>query len=511
MSKTAVAYARYSSDNQREESISAQLRAIREYAAKHDIAIIREYIDEARSATTDDRPGFQEMVWDLKNGLKVDLVLVHKLDRFARNRYDAAIYRREIQKAGARLVAVDQPLDDSPEAVLLESFLEGLAEYYSRNLAREVMKGLRENALKGLHTGGRPPLGYRVENGRLVINPHEAEAVRLIFEGVLDGKSYAAIQRELNAKGYRTRDGRLFGKNSIHEILRNEKYAGVYVYNRAAPRVGGKRNHHASKPPQEVIRIPGLIPAIVSREEWDKVQEILDGRKVNARPRKRGKVEYVLTGKVVCGVCGSAMVGNSKRSGRGVTYRYYECSKAQRTGECANGPIGQRALEQLVVQQIEGQILSKRVELAEKMAAYAAEHGGYIQRKKAALKARLAACQQKIDKVVDRLIDVGREEELLRRLDELKAEREALQKELAALPEEEPVVTKETALEYLNHIARVLEEAKSPADYRAAIHRCVDRVTVYQDKVHIRLLANYDGGVWIKLVELDRPGRYPRT
>ena len=107
--KTAVAYARYSSDNQRDESITAQLRAIREYAAKNGIEIVREYTDEARSATTDDRPGFQEMIRDLKNGLKVDLVLVHKLDRFARNRYDAAVYRREIQKAGARLVAVTNP------------------------------------------------------------------------------------------------------------------------------------------------------------------------------------------------------------------------------------------------------------------------------------------------------------------------------------------------------------------------------------------------------------------
>ena len=159
--KTAVAYARFSSDNQREESIAAQLRAIREYAARNGIEIVRTY--------TDDRPGFQRMIADLRNGLRLDLVLVHKLDRFARNRYDGAVYRREIQKAGARLVAVDQPLDDSPEAVLLESLLEGLAEYYSKNLAREVMKGMREMALQAKHTGGIPPLGYDVgPDGRYI-------------------------------------------------------------------------------------------------------------------------------------------------------------------------------------------------------------------------------------------------------------------------------------------------------------------------------------------------------
>ncbi|MGB9860485.1 MAG: recombinase family protein, partial [Moorellaceae bacterium] len=148
----AVAYARFSSDNQREESITAQLRAIREYAAKHNIIIIREYTDEARSATTDDRPGFLQMISDLRNGvIRPDLVLVHKLDRFARNRYDAAIYRREIQRAGARLIAVEQPLDDSPEGTFLEGILEAMAEYYSRNLGREVMKGMRETAFQCRH------------------------------------------------------------------------------------------------------------------------------------------------------------------------------------------------------------------------------------------------------------------------------------------------------------------------------------------------------------------------
>lgn len=143
----AVAYARFSTDRQREESITAQLRAIHEYALKNNIHVVREYLDEGRSATTDDRPAFQQMFSDLEE-VRPNLVLVHKLDRFARDRFDSAYYRREIQKAGARLVAVDQPLDDSPESAFLEGILEAQAEFYSRNLAREVMKGMKENAFE---------------------------------------------------------------------------------------------------------------------------------------------------------------------------------------------------------------------------------------------------------------------------------------------------------------------------------------------------------------------------
>ena len=180
----AAAYARYSSDNQREESIEAQLRAIREYAARSGYEIINEYVDEARSATTDNRPAFQQMIADAD---QFKAIIVHKLDRFSRDRYNSAIYRRQLKKKGVSLVSVLDNLDGSPESIILESVLEGMAEYYSRNLAREVMKGLRETAYKCKHTGGIPPLGYDVlPDKSYTINDREAEEVRLIF------KMYAA-------------------------------------------------------------------------------------------------------------------------------------------------------------------------------------------------------------------------------------------------------------------------------------------------------------------------------
>src|SRR5690606_6658216 len=137
----------------------------------------------------------------------------------------SAFYKRQLKKNGVRLISVLEQLDDSPESIILESVLEGMAEYYSANLSREVMKGMTETALQCKHTGGKPPLGYDVaEDKTYVINEHEAEAVRIIFNMYAAGHGYSEIINRLNKEGYRTQTGRRFGKNSIHGILKNEKY-----------------------------------------------------------------------------------------------------------------------------------------------------------------------------------------------------------------------------------------------------------------------------------------------
>ena len=185
----AVAYCRFSSDNQREESIDAQLRAIREYAKHNNIEITKVYKDEAKSATTDDRPQFLKMISDSKLG-EFDAIIVHKLDRFSRNRYDSAVYKKKLKDNGVTLISVLEHLDGSPESIILESLLEGMAEYYSKNLAREVMKGMKETALQCKHTGGKPPLGYDVAPDKTyIINKTEAQIVKLIFKMYVDGFS----------------------------------------------------------------------------------------------------------------------------------------------------------------------------------------------------------------------------------------------------------------------------------------------------------------------------------
>lgn len=353
----AVAYVRYSSDKQREESIAAQMRAIYAYAQKNNIQIIKEYADEAQSATDDDRKFFQKMMRELPE-VKPDLVLVHKLDRFARNRYDSAIYRRELQKSGARLLAVEQPIDDTPEGVILESLLEGMAEYYSKNLAREVMKGMKENAYEAKFNGGWVPLGYDVnQDKRYIINEAEAVIIRLIFDRMLKGATYGEIINELNGRGYTTKRGKLFGKNSLYEILRNEKYCGTYVFNKTPKKIAGKRNNRVKKSEDDVIRIEDAIPAIVTQEEWLKVQEIMDGRKHTSK--SKSDTVYMLTGILKCGECGGAVTGYSSskyRNGEKITTNYYVCSKAKK-GQCGNKKQYRKdALEEKVLSNLEQDI-----------------------------------------------------------------------------------------------------------------------------------------------------------
>ena len=269
--KKAFAYARFSSDNQREESIDAQLRAIREYCERQNIEILEEFIDRAKSATTDQRPNFQRMI-AAAGTTDVDYVIVHKLDRFARNRFDSAYYRRSLKLNGVRIVSVLERFDDSPESVILESVLEGFAEYYSKNLAREVKKGMKETALQCKHTGGRPPLGYAVNDDHTYrIDPVGAATVQKIFRMYADGHGYTDILRAL--EGQRTGSGGYFGKNSISEILRNEKYTGTFIFNRSASKSeDGRRNHHASKDDSEIIRVPGGMPRIIDDATWEAVQ-----------------------------------------------------------------------------------------------------------------------------------------------------------------------------------------------------------------------------------------------
>lgn len=348
-------YARFSSDNQRQESIDAQLRAINDYCKNCGHEIVRIYQDEAVSATTDQREQFLKMIHDSKSGI-FDLIVVHKLDRFARNRYDSAFYKNELKKHGVRIISVLEQLDDSPESVILESVLEGLAEYYSKNLAREVRKGLNENALKALHNGGIAPLGFNVNKDQTYsINPTEAQAVRLIYEMYANGYGYNMIAKTLNDGGYKTKLNRPFGKNSIFDILRNEKYIGRYVFNKRASKKLGNRVY---KNDDEITRIDDALPRIIEDDIWNRVQtKLLQNRK----PRMNATRIYLLTGKIFCGECGSSFVGGSYVYGRDRETKYfnYTCNSSQRKTGCNNKRIRAEYLESYVLDMIRDEILSE--------------------------------------------------------------------------------------------------------------------------------------------------------
>ena len=342
-----VAYARYSSDNQREESITAQLRAIHKWADDNGHIIIKEYIDEALSARTDKRPNFIQMIEDSKYE-NWDGVVVHKLDRFSRNRYNSAVYKKILKSTGKRLYSVLEKLDDSPESIIMESLLEGMNEYYSANLAREVKKGLKENALVCKHNGGTPPLGYGVDKDlHYYIIEKEAEAVKIIFEKFLEGYTYPQICNILSKKHCKTKTGKEFAYNSIHDILKNEKYTGVYIYGY------GSRAKKRGQPNEDVIKIEDGMPKIIERNIFDLVQEKMKGRK-NMGGAYRAKQTYILSGLIVCGKCGHNYVGAAKSDKRIV----YECS-GKKTTDCDNSYIKKDYIEKLVLEKLKNILLNE--------------------------------------------------------------------------------------------------------------------------------------------------------
>lgn len=357
----AALYARYSSDLQTENSIEAQKSAIYKYAASNGYDIVDEYIDRAKSGTTTKkRYEFNRMLKDCEKG-RFQYVIVHKLDRFSRNRIDSLISKNIMQKSGVQLISVLEPLSGKAEDIIMESMLIGMAEYYSANLGREVMKGMMVKAKKCEHTGGVPPLGYYVdkETRKLAVNENEAVIVRDIFDMFVKGYSYRLISEELNKKGYKTKLGNDFKVNSIYEIIVNKKYCGYYIYNRASTfDENGCRNNHKSKSDDEIICIKGGVPAIISEETYEAAMTIIRKHKL-APAVSTAKRVYLLSGLIECGECGKTMTGNSRKGGSGNRYSSYRCSH-YRNESCKNKEIKQESIEEYVLSQLEKTLFNEK-------------------------------------------------------------------------------------------------------------------------------------------------------
>ena len=308
----AVIYARYSSTNQSEQSIEGQLRDCHAFAEREGFFIVGEYIDRALSAKTDDRPDFQRMIKDAEKQ-QFRAVIVWKLDRFTRNRYDSAIYKARLKKHGVKVVSAMENISDNPEGIILEGMLESMAEYYSANLSQNIRRGLRDSRLKGQYTGARPPFGFKIENKTLVADEDKAPYLRFAFEQYAKGVPKKQIIDELNAKGVRNKHGRPLTLNSFDTTLRNKKYIGIYEYN-------GEE-------------IPGYCPALVDEKTFYTVQEKLTA-KARAPGATKAYQEYLLQGKAFCGLCGTRLAGECGKSRTGEYHYYYTCSKRKRQKAC---------------------------------------------------------------------------------------------------------------------------------------------------------------------------------
>ena len=326
---SCVIYARYSTHNQKDVSIEQQVADCEDYARSLGLRVVKVYADRALSGKTDKRPQFQAMLRDSAKK-RWSYVLLWKIDRFARNRYDSATYKFKLKKNGVRVLYAKESIPEGPEGILLESVLEGSAEYYSANLSQNIRRGMKYNAQDCKVNSGAIPFGYcKGPDGRFALVDAEAEVVREIFRKVAEGVPFVEIANDLNGRGIHTKRGGLWGRTSFHRILVNETYTGVYSFGD--------------------VRIEGGVPAIIDKSLFLAVAERLRTKK-NPQGRHRVNGEYLLTGKLFCGLCKSPMVGVSGTGRNGDLHFYYSCQKRRSEHTCPKENVSRDWLERVVVQ-----------------------------------------------------------------------------------------------------------------------------------------------------------------
>ena len=375
----AVIYARYSSHNQTEQSIEGQLHDAYEYARREGYVIVGEYIDRAQSGTKDNRKDFQRMIADAAKK-QFSVVIVWKLDRFARNRYDSAIYKAKLKKFGIRVVSVMENIQDNPEGIILEGMLESMAEYYSANLAVNIKRGQRESIAKGRYCGGPIPYGFKHVDGKLIEDAKTAPIIRELFARYAAGESMKDIVDDFKARGIKAQNGGELTYTTFSRALVNRAYIGEYMYSGAV--------------------VPGLAAALIDADTFSKVQEKVASRR-HAPAALKAKVEYLLQGKCFCGHCGGHMVGESGKGRQGATYNYYSCRNRKKNHTCDKKNEKKDFIEWYVVEQTVEYILNpERMDLiaARVVAQYEKEFGdGPIREKERLI--------NKIGKELDNLVD----------------------------------------------------------------------------------------------------------
>lgn len=466
-SKFAVAYARYSSAGQREESIEGQIAAARKYAETKGYTIIHEYCDRAKTGTNDNREAFQQMLSDTGKH-QFSVIIVWKVDRFGRNREEITFNKYRAKKNGVRVEYVAENIPEGNEGIILESVLEGMAEYFSRQLSQNVKRGLMENAKKHKAINGTPPLGYRLTPDKFYeIDPETAPLAKLIFEKYASGETLFSLIQYLNDQGYKTSRGKPYGRSSLDKMLRNPKYIGTYIY--------------------QDIRDEDAIPALIDKTTFYKVQEMLKTNK-RAPSRKWHYTDYLLTGKLFCGHCGAQMVGRAGHNHDGLKYSYYYCMN-QIKHECNKKPVRQEWIEEIVIDKVNeildnSEIMEMIIDATWEL--YMKEDTE--QAEKAALQAELARIEKSIANLV-KSIEAGVFNDMIKtRMDELEGQRTALKTALAEIElSRGPKLTRD-------HIAFFMErfremDRKDRECQKKLVEVFVNAVFLYDD--HLKIAFNF--------------------
>ena len=399
----AALYARVSSDRQDVDlSVSAQLRALKDYAKANGYSVAREYVDEAESGRVADRPQFREMIEEgSQPKAPFEVILVWKFSRFTRKREHAVAFKSMLRRKGIRVVSITEHADDSPTGKLMEAIIESVDEFYSENLAQDVVRGMREAASRGFFLGSKAPFGYRrvkvsdgmKERPTLEVDPATAPVVKEIFESSLSGYGLKEICRTLNDRGVTNR-GKRWYKGGLHYLLTNEAYTGTAVWGRTTK----------VEKAQDPVRVEGAWPALVSRELFDAVQQAMRDRAPKVQRPGRVGSKFLLSGLLKCGVCGRPYSGQGAKSGQ---YAYYVCGTLFRegAGTCSARYLNAPRVEDFIVEKIRERILTEEtiVELvtlvAEEIDAMAGELSGRLE----VIEAELRDVQSRLQRLYEAL------------------------------------------------------------------------------------------------------------
>lgn len=486
MRQRGVIYGRFSDDGQQIESIEAQVEKCEEYANKHKIKIVKHYLDEGFTASTqiEKREEFNNLIRDAKKGL-FDIVLCHKVDRFARDSVDFLVTERELNKLGVRVIVVATPFEDDATGTLMKQIMIAQAEFFSRNLSDEVRTKSMQHARKGKNMGSKPNFGYYYdENGNYAINPLEAQIVRQMYEMYLSGYGFKAISNKLNMDGHRNRDGGLFSKNHVGAILRCEKYKGTYVYGREISDFKTKKRYKNDAP----IILEDQLPAIVSKEIWGRVAQ-LRAKKAKGGFSRTGENklhDFILTGFVTCKTCGGRMRGSTHSK----SHSYYRCGTRTEKGALACDAIAVRAdaLEELVISKIRNYIFTD-----EMLEFYTAQLLEILEASEGADVGLLISKREEIQEAKDKLLKLYlspksrmSEDTYIAQDNELHDQLEALDAEIyEAEANANASISVEEIKEYLHDLQN---EAATTEEARALVMAVVDNIIVDSKTKDVELL-----------------------
>ncbi len=474
----AVIYARYSSDNQREESIDGQIRECTAFAQKNGITILRTYIDRAFSAKTDNRPEFRHMIKDSSKKL-FDMIIVWKLDRFARNRYDSARYKAQLKKNGIKVVSATESISDGADGILLESMLEGMAEYYSADLSEKVVRGMTENALKCKFNGGTLTLGYKIDEEQYFqIDEATAPFVTEAYKRYDDGSTMTEIRDWLNEQGVKNTRGKPMNYSSVQHLLRNRRYIGEYVY-------------------REIVT-PDGIPAIIPQDLFDRVQEKLAKNK-KAPARHKAEDDYLLTTKLFCGYCGAYLCGESGTSRSGAVHHYYKCvSVKKRRKVCHKKSVRKEWIEDLVVNETMKMVMDDNA--IEAIVAMLMDLQDRDNINLPMYEQQLREAESGIRNILNAIQEGIFTKSTKARLEELEATKEELETRIAAEKLAKPRVSQEFMTFWLHRFRKL--DVRQKSHRKMLIDTFINAIFLYDDKMVITF-NNNEGSKTITFDELN--------